>query len=37
MEALEFLLEHNYQPKRSFYIGFGHDEEVSKNLRLDEH
>ena len=29
LEALEFLLESGYQPKRSFFLGFGHDEEVS--------
>ncbi|XP_013779433.1 N-fatty-acyl-amino acid synthase/hydrolase PM20D1-like [Limulus polyphemus] len=29
LEALEFLLEKGYQPKRSFYIAFGHDEEVT--------
>ncbi|XP_053562579.1 N-fatty-acyl-amino acid synthase/hydrolase PM20D1 [Bombina bombina] len=29
LEALEFLLKKNYQPHRSFYIGIGHDEEVS--------
>ncbi|XP_035226140.1 N-fatty-acyl-amino acid synthase/hydrolase PM20D1-like isoform X3 [Stegodyphus dumicola] len=27
LEALEFLLEKGYQPQRSFYIAFGHDEE----------
>lgn len=29
LQALEFLLERGYQPQRSFYIGLGHDEEVS--------
>uniref|UniRef100_T1JEU4 Peptidase M20 dimerisation domain-containing protein n=1 Tax=Strigamia maritima TaxID=126957 RepID=T1JEU4_STRMM len=29
MEALEYLLSLSYRPKRSFYIAFGHDEEVS--------
>ncbi|KAI0209006.1 N-fatty-acyl-amino acid synthase/hydrolase PM20D1.2 [Lamellibrachia satsuma] len=28
LEALEFLLKRGHQPKRSFYIAFGHDEEV---------
>ncbi|GFR12004.1 hypothetical protein TNCT_716871 [Trichonephila clavata] len=27
LEAVEFLLEKGYKPKRSFYIAFGHDEE----------
>ncbi|XP_054716323.1 N-fatty-acyl-amino acid synthase/hydrolase PM20D1-like isoform X2 [Uloborus diversus] len=27
LEALEFLLLHGYQPQRSFYVAFGHDEE----------
>ncbi|KAM5179954.1 N-fatty-acyl-amino acid synthase/hydrolase PM20D1 [Mantella aurantiaca] len=29
LQALEFLLERGYQPRRSFYIGLGHDEEIS--------
>ncbi|KAG9485464.1 hypothetical protein GDO78_008507, partial [Eleutherodactylus coqui] len=29
LQALELLLKRNYRPKRSFFIGFGHDEEVS--------
>ncbi|KAM4797387.1 N-fatty-acyl-amino acid synthase/hydrolase PM20D1 [Rhinophrynus dorsalis] len=29
LQALEFLLKRNYKPRRSFYIGIGHDEEVS--------
>ncbi|XP_018427235.1 PREDICTED: probable carboxypeptidase PM20D1, partial [Nanorana parkeri] len=29
LQALEFLLAIGYQPRRSFYIGLGHDEEVS--------
>ncbi|XP_076447510.1 N-fatty-acyl-amino acid synthase/hydrolase PM20D1.2-like isoform X2 [Babylonia areolata] len=29
LEALEFLLSNGFQPRRSFYIAFGHDEEVS--------
>ncbi|GFO28852.1 N-fatty-acyl-amino acid synthase/hydrolase pm20d1.1 [Plakobranchus ocellatus] len=28
LEATEFLLSRNIQPNRSFYIAFGHDEEV---------
>ncbi|KAK4809280.1 hypothetical protein QYF61_016094 [Mycteria americana] len=28
LQALEFLLRRNYRPRRSFYIGIGHDEEV---------
>ncbi|GFS72708.1 hypothetical protein NPIL_321141, partial [Nephila pilipes] len=27
LEAVEFLLEKGYKPRRSFYIAFGHDEE----------
>ncbi|XP_073523049.1 N-fatty-acyl-amino acid synthase/hydrolase PM20D1 [Phyllobates terribilis] len=29
LQALELLLKRDYKPKRSFYIGLGHDEEVS--------
>ncbi|XP_075052254.1 N-fatty-acyl-amino acid synthase/hydrolase PM20D1 [Mixophyes fleayi] len=29
LQALEFLLKRGYKPRRSFYIGLGHDEEVS--------
>lgn len=29
LQALELLLKRGYKPKRSFYIGLGHDEEVS--------
>ncbi|NXH18383.1 P20D1 hydrolase, partial [Bucco capensis] len=29
LQALEFLLRRNYMPQRSFYVGIGHDEEVS--------
>ncbi|XP_075706827.1 N-fatty-acyl-amino acid synthase/hydrolase PM20D1 [Rhinoderma darwinii] len=29
LQALELLLIRDYKPKRSFYIGLGHDEEVS--------
>ncbi len=28
LQALEYLLERGYTPRRSFYIGLGHDEEV---------
>ncbi|OXB67165.1 hypothetical protein ASZ78_015806 [Callipepla squamata] len=28
LQALEFLLRRNYKPRRSFYVGIGHDEEV---------
>ena len=28
MEAVEHLLTENYKPKRTIYLGFGHDEEV---------
>ncbi|CAL1545093.1 unnamed protein product [Lymnaea stagnalis] len=31
LEAVEFLLSTGIQPKRSFYIAFGHDEEVQGN------
>ncbi|CAH1783895.1 unnamed protein product [Owenia fusiformis] len=29
LEALEYLLKKGHRPKRSFYIAFGHDEEVN--------
>ncbi|XP_074833667.1 N-fatty-acyl-amino acid synthase/hydrolase PM20D1 [Carettochelys insculpta] len=29
LQALEFLLRRDYRPLRSFYIGIGHDEEVT--------
>ena len=29
LEAAEYLLAQNYQPKRTIYFSFGHDEEVS--------
>lgn len=29
LEAVEHLLQKGYQPERSFYLAFGHDEEVS--------
>jgi carboxypeptidase PM20D1 len=28
MEAVEYLLKHDFKPERTVYIGFGHDEEV---------
>jgi len=28
LEALEFLLQKGHEPKRSFYLAFGHDEEI---------
>ncbi|WP_428656239.1 M20 family peptidase [Runella sp.] len=32
LEAVEYLLKQNYQPERSFYLAFGHDEEISGRL-----
>ena len=32
LEALEFLLEKNYIFERTFYIAFGHDEEVHRQI-----
>ncbi|XP_018617735.2 N-fatty-acyl-amino acid synthase/hydrolase PM20D1.2 [Scleropages formosus] len=29
LQALEFLLERGYAPRRGFYIGLGHDEEIN--------
>ncbi|MCU0341116.1 MAG: M20 family peptidase [Spirosomaceae bacterium] len=29
LESVEHLLRQNYQPARSFYLAFGHDEEIS--------
>ena len=29
LEALQFLLKHGHRPQRSFFLAFGHDEEVS--------
>lgn len=31
MESLQYLLKNNFQPRRSFYIAFGHDEEGMGN------
>ncbi len=28
LESVEYLLENNFSPKRTIYLGFGHDEEV---------
>lgn len=36
MEALEYKVVNNERPKRTFYIGFGHDEEVSGYLGAAE-
>ncbi|TRY64118.1 hypothetical protein TCAL_00447 [Tigriopus californicus] len=36
MEALEYKVVNKEQPKRTFYIGFGHDEEVSGYLGAAE-
>lgn len=30
MAALDYLLSSGFQPTRSFYVAFGHDEEVSE-------
>lgn len=32
LEAVEHLLQQNHQPKRTLYLAFGHDEEVSGHL-----
>ncbi|XP_039604426.1 N-fatty-acyl-amino acid synthase/hydrolase PM20D1.2-like [Polypterus senegalus] len=29
LQALEYLLKRGYKPRRTFYLGFGHDEEVN--------
>ncbi|XP_069798240.1 N-fatty-acyl-amino acid synthase/hydrolase PM20D1-like [Narcine bancroftii] len=31
LQGLELLLKRGYKPRRSFYIGFGHDEEIGGN------
>lgn len=31
LETMEYLLSVDYQPKRSFYVSFGHDEEIGGN------
>ena len=31
LEALEYLVSSGHQPRRTFYVAFGHDEEVSGN------
>lgn len=36
LQALEFLLRRNYRPRRSFYVGIGHDEEVLPSLPLEQ-
>lgn len=35
LEALEYMIVNYGQPKRSFYIAFGHDEEVRPLINLD--
>ncbi len=37
MEAVEALLKENFQPERTMYIAFGHDEEVSVKKVLALH
>ena len=40
LEAIELLLTHGHQPKRSFYFAYGHDEEVGGELgakKIAEH
>ncbi|KAG1961968.1 M20/M25/M40 family metallo-hydrolase [Pimephales promelas] len=32
LQALEYLLERGYTPRRSFYIGLGHDEEINGQI-----
>ena len=32
LEALEFYIALGKQPERSFYVAFGHDEEVDKMI-----
>ena len=29
LEAVEYLLKQGFEPERTVYLGFGHDEEVS--------
>ena len=31
LETMEYLLTVNFQPRRSFYVSFGHDEEIGGN------
>lgn len=33
LQALEYLLKKGYAPRRGFYIGLGHDEEVLQLFR----
>lgn len=35
LQALEYLLLKGYAPRRGFYIGLGHDEEVCKQFHCD--
>ena len=37
LEALEHALKDGFKPQRTFYLAFGHDEEVSKILVYNEH
>jgi carboxypeptidase PM20D1 len=32
LEAVEYMLQQNHKPKRTIYLAFGHDEEVSGHL-----
>lgn len=37
MEALEYMLEIGKRPNRTFYIAFGHDEEISgREVQIDQ-
>lgn len=36
LQALEYLLIKGYAPRRGFYIGLGHDEEVLKLFIVSE-
>ena len=35
LETLEYLAENEKQPKRTFYVAFGHDEEVGHGVVYD--
>jgi carboxypeptidase PM20D1 len=40
MEAIEYLIAHNYKPKRTIFLAYGHDEEVGGKqgaLRIAEY
>ena len=32
LEAVNYLLENNFSPKRTVYLSFGHDEEIGGNM-----